>query len=262
MYAGVVPVTAGSVTLNVTVDSMYTLTTLATGSKGAFAAPPPPPVNFPAVWKDDFESCPLSSEAALFADQNGIFECVKAADAAHGVVMEQKIPVKPITWGGDIRPHSLVGHRDTANGSIVVDGLIAAAGASVLIGAHMQGTDNSAGLIWSTDTTGNWWVHTSISAVGTASQAILTGRLATASAPGVWRSYRLDVNGTGRSQRLSVWVDGAPVIAAADVSGRASTGHFAIGTRLYGDYSQYDNIQLYSTFTKVRIRGGGGGRWK
>jgi len=249
VYMGTVPVVGGTVSLNVTVDSMYTLTTIATGNKGTFDVPPPP-VNFPAVWKDDFESCPLSSEGALFADQNGIFECVKAADAAHGIVMEQKIPLKPITWGGDIRPHSLVGHRDTANASITIDGFVAAAGASVLLGAHMQGTDNSAGLIWSTDTTGTWWVHTSINAVGTASQAILTGKLTTPAAPGEWHTYRLDVNTSGRVQRLNVWMDGTPVISGADVSNHATTGHFAIGTRLYGEYTQYDNVQLYSSFTQ------------
>ena len=52
--------------------------------------------------------------------------------------MEQKIPLKPVTWGGDIRPHSLVGHRDTKDASITVDGFIAAKGASVMLGVHMQ----------------------------------------------------------------------------------------------------------------------------
>ena len=70
VYQGTVPVVGGTFTLNVTVDSLYTLTTLATGNKGSFPVPPKA-VNFPAVWKDNFDSCPLSSEAALFADQNG-----------------------------------------------------------------------------------------------------------------------------------------------------------------------------------------------
>lgn len=48
------------------------------------------------------------AEAAYFADQNGIFECYPSGDPNHGTVMRQMIPLRPITWGGDIRPHSLV----------------------------------------------------------------------------------------------------------------------------------------------------------
>ena len=36
----------------------------------------PVPELFPGSWTDDFESYNISSEAAYFADQNGIFEIV------------------------------------------------------------------------------------------------------------------------------------------------------------------------------------------
>ena len=150
----------------------------------------------------------------------------------------------------DPRPAPVTPDCSTANASITIDGFIAASGASVLLGVHMQGTDNSQGLIWSLDTTGTWWVHTSINAVGTASQAILTGKLSTPVAAGAWHTYRLDINKTGSVQQLNAWLDGASIIANADVSRYATTGHFAIGTRNYGEYSQYDNLQLYSTFTQ------------
>ena len=66
-----VSVVGGVFSLNITVDSLYTLTTLTTGSKGSFGAPPPVPTLFPTAHTDDFESCPISSEGAYFTDQNG-----------------------------------------------------------------------------------------------------------------------------------------------------------------------------------------------
>ena len=67
---GTVPVVNDRFTLAITVDSMYTLTTLKTLNKGTFATPPAP-VYFPSAWTDNFDACPLSSEPAFFADQNG-----------------------------------------------------------------------------------------------------------------------------------------------------------------------------------------------
>jgi galactosylceramidase len=63
-----VPVVNGQFTLTVTVDSIYTLTTLNTGNKGSYPTPPVPTL-FPASYTDDFEACPISSEAAYFAGE-------------------------------------------------------------------------------------------------------------------------------------------------------------------------------------------------
>ena len=46
---------------------------------------------------------------------------------------------QPITWGGDIRPHSLVGHRDSKNQSLTIDVAIQEAGSGGVLGVHMQG---------------------------------------------------------------------------------------------------------------------------
>jgi len=114
----------GTFSLRVTVDSMYTLTTVATGSKGSFPDAMSAPTLFPAAWTDDFEACPISSEAAYWADQNGVWECRPSGDATHNTVMQQMVPLRPVTWGGDIRPHSLIGHRDTFDASYYIDAYI------------------------------------------------------------------------------------------------------------------------------------------
>lgn len=61
----------GTFSLNVTVDSLYTLTTRTNGAKGVPTQPPATPFLFPPAHTDDFETCAESSEADYFADQNG-----------------------------------------------------------------------------------------------------------------------------------------------------------------------------------------------
>ena len=239
----------GTFSLNITVDSLYTLTTRSNGGKGVPSAPVATPFPFPKAWTDDFEACAESSEAAFFADQNGIFECKNSGDAAHGVVMQQQVPLKPVTWGGDIRPHSLVGHRDTFDASFVVDGYITEPGASVLVGVHMQGTDNSAGILLLFPANSNeWQLYGTIRDVNS-SKPLATGATPVPILPGEWHTYRVDINGS----ILNVWVDGQVAASNANVSGMTTSGHFLIGCGEYGQYTQFDNVQLYSTFRDCAV---------
>jgi galactosylceramidase len=132
------PVVGGKVTLLIEPDSVYTLTTLPGGEKGSFPAPPPPAA-FPAAFADDFEACAPGSEGRFWSDQNGVFECQPrdAADPAHGVVMRQMVPLVPIAWGGDNRPHTLIGSRDLVNTSFSIDVRLTGANGSVTLGARL-----------------------------------------------------------------------------------------------------------------------------
>ena len=159
--------------------------------------------------------------------------------------MRQKVPLKPVTWGGDIRPHSLIGHRDGKDSSLVFDAYIEEPGASVMLGLRMQGTDNSQGILFAIDTTSVWGVWGAISNVGGA--PIASGTSPVAVGAGQWHSYRGDVNGT----LLNVWIDGTPVIVNWDVvaHGLTTSGHALIGTKAYGEYTQFDNFELYTKYT-------------
>lgn len=53
----------GSFSVSVPIDSITTISTVTTATKGAPAATPPAPVLFPAAHTDDFEACAISSEA-------------------------------------------------------------------------------------------------------------------------------------------------------------------------------------------------------
>jgi galactosylceramidase len=239
----------GTFSLNITVDSIYTLTTRTDGAKGVPSAPVAKPFLFPATWTDSFESCAESSEAAYWADQNGAWECKNSGDPTHGIVMQQQVPLKPVTWGGDIRPHSLIGHRDTFDASFVIDAFIAQPGASVLLGVHMQGTDNSAGILLLFPSNSNQWaLFGTIKDVNT-SKPIATGLTPMKILAGAWHTYRVDINGS----LLNVWVDGQVAAANANVSTMTRSGHFLIGCGDYGQYTQFDNVQLYSTFRDCAV---------
>jgi hypothetical protein len=66
--------------------------------------------------------------------------------------------------------------------------------------------------------------------------------LAAAPGAGSWHRYRLDVNGS----RASAWVDGAVVVAGADVAFAGGSGFAAMGTVQFGHFTDYDNLALYS----------------
>lgn len=136
-----ITVVGGRFTLTIEPDSLYTVSTITTAAKGVFA-PPPAPALFPPSYVNDFAACAPSAEAPYFSDQNGVFEC-QPVGADGRVVMRQMVPLLPIAWGGDTRPHSLIGSRDLVNTSMTLDVRFPTSNASFLLGARLAGTTNS-----------------------------------------------------------------------------------------------------------------------
>jgi len=243
-----IAVVGGGFTLNVTVNSMYTLTTLPTGRKGQAGTPIPPPAMFPSVHTDDYDACPPSSEAAYVSDQNGSFECQEDSDAAHGMIMRQMTPLRPITWGGDVRPHALIGNRDFVNVSYYHDVKLNADGEGALLGVRGAGTDDTAAALWAFDATGRWNITALMSDVTAGVTPLASGTLPVAGfGVGQWHTFRMDANGS----LISGWVDGIPVFAGLDVSGRVGrSGHVVMGAVSYGQYPSFDNLAIFSTITR------------
>jgi galactosylceramidase len=106
----------GTFTLNVTVGSMYTVSTVATATKGSFretTAENTPA--FPLPYTESFEGYPLSSEAKYWADQIGAFEIHNSTlDTVPNMVLRQMVPEKPIGWSdhGSNGPVTLIGMRE------------------------------------------------------------------------------------------------------------------------------------------------------
>lgn len=240
-YVGTVPVSGGSVSINVTVDSMYTLTTVATGNHGSYGAPPTPTL-FPSAYVDSFDNCPVSSEMPYFNDQNGAFECYFSGDASHAIVMRQMTPLRPISWGGDVRPHSLVGHIDMVDVSFSMDVFIEVPGATAAIGARCVGQDDSQCVLLLVDSAGNYNVTLSVTGQSNG-PAVAAGKLPVPFSDGQWATLRLDVNGS----LANAWINGVPIFSSLNVSDAYPYGFAYIGVLNYGDYSRFDNVALFST---------------
>lgn len=184
----------------------------------------------------------LSSLNRAGSDQNGAFECTATGDATHGTVMRQMVPLKPIAWGGDIRPHSLLGSRDMFDVSFNIDVRLTDLNGSASVGARLAGTTNTQGLWWTVNATGGWNITSGMQQLQSP-PAISWGQLPGGFGVNTWHTIRLDVNGS----TSNVWVDGAPVVQNGDASFAGASGHTGIGTVLYASYTEFDNVALYST---------------
>jgi len=209
---------------------------------------------------------------ALYSDQNGIWECADSGDEAHGTVIQQRVPLKPIAWGGDIRPHTLIGHRDAKNTSLTIDAKIEQVHGSLFVGVHMQGTDdytgNDYGTFFAVDSTdSSWAIYDSLEDVGKFVRAKVRGTLRHRSntqavsfspeviLPGVWHSYRIDINGTiEHGFFVNVWVDDILVVDNFSYAGMTTSGHGALGTIDFGHFTQFDNLQLYSAYSSCHSK--------
>jgi galactosylceramidase len=232
----------GAFTLLIEPDTLYTLSTLTTGQKGNFPTPPPPAF-FPPAHIDDFDTCVPPGRAQYFLDQSGQWECVNDTTSGRGVVMQQMTPLKPLPSGGDCRPHSLLGSRDSVNSSLTIDVRLTS-NSSAIIAARLVRADTDAfadyaGVIFSVNATGSWTVTESIGS----NEPRTSGTLQTNFSSGVWHTLRLDVNGSV----FNVWIDDTPILTSADASWAGLTGLNGIGTIDYGHFTDFDYIKLYTT---------------
>jgi len=106
IYKGILTLNSGSFTLPLSVGVLYTLSTI-NGTKNAYEAPPSMP--FPLPYQDDFNTYPISSEAAYFVDQTGAWEIIDTF-STHNKVMRQMATELPITWCKEAPyPYSVIG---------------------------------------------------------------------------------------------------------------------------------------------------------
>ncbi|KAK2173759.1 hypothetical protein NP493_850g00032 [Ridgeia piscesae] len=128
-HLGEIKVTNGVVSLPLTVNSVYTLTTLKTGHKGSVLGRQPSPRSFPPIYKDNFDSYAAYEEAANFAQQVGVFEIRPAEGSkshnhvAGGNVLRQVLLYAPIHWCPTlmVQPFALIGDYKWHDMSVTVD---------------------------------------------------------------------------------------------------------------------------------------------
>uniref|UniRef100_A0ACB8G554 Uncharacterized protein n=1 Tax=Sphaerodactylus townsendi TaxID=933632 RepID=A0ACB8G554_9SAUR len=123
-YLGSQKVCEGTLTVNLGLDEVYTLTTLTTGRKSRYPDPPPSKP-FPSTYKDDFNiRNPPFSEAPYFTDQTGVFEYfVNASDPGeHVFTLRQVVNQRPVTWVTDAKNTiSILGNHKWVNITLSCD---------------------------------------------------------------------------------------------------------------------------------------------
>ncbi|XP_056666565.1 galactocerebrosidase-like isoform X2 [Monodelphis domestica] len=117
-------ITDGTVTLQLGLDEVYTLTTITTGHKG-WHPTPPESQPFPIKFKDDFnvgDQC--FSAAPHFADQAGVFEYHTNDNdmEEHTFTFRQMLTQRPISWVLDAEETiSIIGDRNWKDIKITCD---------------------------------------------------------------------------------------------------------------------------------------------
>lgn len=124
-YIGVIKVNNGQLTLSLDVNSIYTLTSLATGKKGD-AGKIPESKSFPIPYEDNFDSYPDDGEAFHFTQQVGVFEIHSTSDAKHKKVMRQVVTSSPIHWCPILlsQPFGVIGNHNWSNVEVKVDVMV------------------------------------------------------------------------------------------------------------------------------------------
>jgi len=245
-YGGQVKVVNGAVTLTVSPDDLYTLSTL-NGTKGAPGHSIPAQQPFPLPYSDSFDERDVSSFPAYFDDQSGSFEIVEAADPSHGNVVRQAVPMRPVAWCGDAPlTFSVIGSHGWRALAAEVEVLIESSGTALLAASVSQGgcvgDHGSDGIVLALTVGAGWLVSNSTSLKPVVAQ----GKLAVAA--GEWVKLRLEVGEAG----TAVSVGGVEVAMLSELTSTQHQGWLAIGSSY--DYVQYDNLVIAHNTTRTAKR--------
>ena len=244
-YRGQLKVVSGAVTLSVSPNDLYTLSTL-NGTKSAPVHSIPAQQPFPLPYKDSFDDRAVSSFPRYFDDQSGSFEIVAAADPNHGRVVRQAAPMKPVAWCGDAPfTFSVMGSHDWSALTAEIEVLIETNGTAFLATGVREGgcvgDRGSDGIVLAL-TVGSWLVSNSTSL----QPVVARGKVAVPA--GQWTKLRLEVGEAG----TAVSVGGVLVATLAELTSGQHRGWLAIGSSY--DYVQYDNLLITHNTTRTATR--------
>ncbi|XP_036405723.1 galactocerebrosidase-like isoform X1 [Megalops cyprinoides] len=230
----------GTFTLELDVDEVYTLTTLTTGVKGSYPAPPAS-TPFPKSYKDDFNvRNPAFTEAPDFADQTGVFEYyINLTDPGpHVFTLRQVVTQRPVTWAADAdQTISVIGDHNWQNLTVTCDVYIETPKTGgVFIAARVdkggESVRNAKGVFYWVYADGTYKVTNDLRG-----QTVLAeGQSGTRA--GVWHTLTLTIEG----QYASGMLNGYPLWKNAVVL-EPKNGWAAIGTQTF-ELVQFDNFSI------------------
>ena len=245
----------GQFTLNLDVNTLYTLSTVNTAMKGMHPAPPKPRP-FPLPYSDTFESYPINSEAYYLTAQVGVWEVQKKiGDSQHGNVYRQVVRTQPIDWCGPGHvPVNIIGNVSwsniliksdvmipTLNGSPGADGAFLALRMNTSGGCALKTTDS--GIFLTVFPRNNSYKATTDFGM---SVVISQGKLPLPWNADKWATFILSVRGSS-VEALMMLAELEPVkIFQASLPEKVSNGFAAIGTTNYG-WADFDNFMLKNT---------------
>ncbi|XP_074516793.1 galactocerebrosidase isoform X2 [Sebastes fasciatus] len=230
----------GSFTLHLAEDEVYTLTTITTGQKGSYPAPPPS-APFPKAYKDNFDvRNPPFSEAPHFADQTGVFEYyINMTDPGpHVFTLRQVVTQRPVTWVADAdQTISVIGDHQWQNLTVSCDVFMESVKTGgVFIAARVdkggQSTRSAKGVFFWVYADGTYKVTNDL-----AGQTVLAEGQSGTRAYG-WHTLSLTVEG----QYASGLLNGYPLWKNAVVL-TPQNGWAAIGTHSF-ELAQFDNFAV------------------
>jgi galactosylceramidase len=240
-----IAVVNGQFSLDVAIGDFYTVSTVRTATRGAFAASPASVPQFPLPHSDDFNGYATSQEARYFADQIGAWEIHPSPTAANAsnLALKQMVPQLPIGWSdhGSNGPMTLIGMREWQDVSVAARVKLPAgrtdAAGCVATRVEQMWRD---GIVLCVGGNGVWNLT-----VGGPPQngqdwpaPIATGKLAAPVTLGVFHSIALATNG---DEAEGSW-DGATLFSAVAIR-TLDTGFAALGTNLWLAI-EFDDVEI------------------
>ena len=235
-YLGSHPIVNGSITLLVSPNALYTLSTL-NGTKGSFSEPVPARKAFPFPYADDFDVYAVSSQASYLTDQAGSFEVVSAADVSRGQVVRQMVPQRPVSWCTEAPyTYSVIGDYAWSEVNAAVDVMIEQQGTALLAVAVTTG-----GCVWGSGTpaivlaitsNGGWIVSNNTDLKQPLAQGKQVIQLNT------WYRLEVDVAAAGTTIQL----DGQRLAVLPQLTSAEHHGWVGIGSSF--DFVQFDRLAI------------------
>ncbi|MFC5449981.1 RICIN domain-containing protein [Paenibacillus aestuarii] len=252
---------AGSYSINLEANSIYTLTTTTGQQKGAAANAIPADQSFPKNYSENFESYTVGKTPKYTYDIEGAFEVSNSFGGGVGKTLRQVI-LKPLipwnVWGekpDSQNPSTFTEFGDLKwqNYDYSVDTLIENAGAVNIygrVGSELPGghPEDYKGYRLSIYDNGQWYLcYGDPSTYGTSNDVVLASGTVTGFSANTWHNLKLSFVGT----TIKAFVDNNQIASVTD--SRRGSGMVGLGSGW--NNAQYDNVNVsqYSPVTSVQV---------
>lgn len=211
--------------------TLYTISTLGTGSK--YTTTPPTPHAFPFPYVDTWQSYSIGASPKYLSDTQGSFEMAACVTGRTGNCLQQSVVTAPVPWSGagGFPPTTIIGDATWTSYSIQSDVLLGQSGTISLFGRVTSQPQKSlaTGYSLNVSDSGAWTL------LATAS-TLASGTLGSFGI-NTWHTLKMTFSGT----TVTALVDGSQI--ASVTSSTYSSGMVGLGTSGYIS-AQFDNLQI------------------